>query len=119
MKEVKVALIGYGGIGHAHAKGYEILAEQNAPVRLVAALDVNPKKFSDAVAINTGTGAAGLPSGARAYTSLDALLENEEFDMVDICLPTYLHKEYAIRFLKLGKHVLSEKPMALSSADCA
>ena len=118
MKEVRVALIGYGGIGHAHAKGYEILAEENAPIRLVAALDVNPKCFSGTVAINTGTGAAGLPSGAHAYTSLDALLANEEFDMVDICLPTYLHREYAVRFLKMGKHVLSEKPMALSSADC-
>ena len=118
MKEVRVALIGYGGIGHAHANGYAILEKQEAPVRLVAALDINPKKFSDAVEINTGTGAAGLPSGARAYTSLDTLLANEEFDMVDICLPTYLHKEYAIRFLKMGKHVLSEKPMALSYADC-
>ena len=121
MKEVRVALIGYGGIGHAHANGYAILEKQEAPVRLVAALDIDPKRFSGTVEINTGTGAAGLPSGARAYTSLDALLANEEFDMVDICLPTYLHKEYAIRFLKMGKHVLSEKPMAtdLESAERA
>ena len=118
MKEVRVALIGYGGIAHAHAKGYEILAAQGAPVRLVAALDIDQKRFSGTVEINTGAGAAGLPLGARAYTSVEALLEKEEFDMVDICLPTYLHKEYAIRFLKMGKHVLSEKPMALSYADC-
>ena len=118
MKEVRVAMIGYGGIGHAHAAGYRILAEREAPVRLVAVVDINPQKFEGAVKINTGDGAAALPQGAHAYTSLDEMLAAEEFDMVDICLPTYLHKEYAVRFLEMGKHVLSEKPMALSSADC-
>lgn len=118
MKEVRVAMIGYGGIGHAHAAGYRILAEREAPVRLVAVVDIDPKRFVGAVAINTGAGDATLPQGAHAYTSLDEMLAAEEFDMVDICLPTYLHKEYAIKFLDMGKHVLSEKPMALSSADC-
>lgn len=118
MNEVRVAMIGYGGIGHAHAAGYRLLAEHEAPVRLVAVVDINPEKFSGAVAINTGTGDAGLPQGAHAYTSVEAMLAAEEFDMVDICLPTYLHKEYAVKFLEMGKHVLSEKPMALSYADC-
>jgi predicted dehydrogenase len=111
-------MIGYGGIGHAHAEGYRILAERGAPVRLVAVLDINPAKFTGTVEINTGTGASELPCGAKAYTSLDEMVAAEDFDMVDICLPTYLHKDYAIKFLDMGKHVLSEKPMALSSADC-
>ncbi len=118
MNEVRVAMIGYGGIGHSHAAGYRRLAERGAPVRLVAVLDINPAKFTGTVEINTGTGASELPCGAKAYTSLEEMVAAEEFDMVDICLPTYLHKEYAVKFLDMGKHVLSEKPMALSSADC-
>ena len=118
MKEIKVALIGYGGIGHAHAVGYRVLEERGAPVRLVAACDLNGDSFESAVAINLGTAKAYLPDGTHRYTELSEMMANEEFDMVDICLPTYLHKEYAIRFLRMGKHVLSEKPMALSSADC-
>lgn len=118
MKEIRVALIGYGGIGHAHAVGYRVLGERGAPVRLVAALDVNGDSFESEVQINLGTVKAYLPAGIHCYTDFSELIANEEFDMVDICLPTYLHKEYAIRFLRLGKHVLSEKPMALSSAEC-
>ena len=118
MKEVRVALIGYGGIGHAHAVGYRVLIERGAPVRLVAVCDIDGAKFESEVNINLGTAKAYLPEGTRRYTDVSELIANEEFDMVDICLPTYLHKEYAIRFMRLGKHVLSEKPMALSSADC-
>ena len=118
MKEVKVALVGYGGIAKSHKKGYDILASQNAPVKLVAICDVNPKAFTAVTAINIG-GGAGSIGNIATYTDLDKMLSEVEFDMADICLPTYLHKEYAIRMLRTGKHVLSEKPMALSSADCA
>ena len=46
------------------------------------------------------------------------MLAKEDFEMIDICLPTYLHKEYTVRMLRAGKHVLCEKPMSLSAADC-
>ncbi len=118
MKEVRVALIGYGGIARAHAVGYRLLAEREEPVRLVAVCDIDPEKFGGEVSINIGSASRGLPAGIHTYTDIGELLEREEFDMADICLPTYLHKEYAVRLLKAGKHVLSEKPMALSSADC-
>ena len=118
MNEVRVALIGYGGIAKAHKKGYDILAEQKAPVKLVAICDINPNAFTSVSTINLGdAGNAGV-SNIATYTDLDKMLAEVEFDMADICLPTYLHKEYASRMLKAGKHVLSEKPMALCAADC-
>lgn len=117
MNEVKVAIVGYGGIAGSHKRGYDLLAKQNAPVRLVAVCDINPEAFKGATKINLG-GAGGSLDSIATYTDLEKMLTEVEFDMADICLPTYLHKEYTVRMLRAGKHVLCEKPMALSSADC-
>ncbi len=118
MKEVKVALIGFGGIARSHNTGYRILANEKAPVKLVAVCDVNPKQFESQLSINIATENKGLPADIHTYTDVDELIANEEFDMADICLPSYLHKEYAIKLMEAGKHVLSEKPMALCAEDC-
>ena len=56
--------------------------------------------------------------GIATYTSLDEMIATEDFEMVEICLPTFLHKEYSIKMLNAGKHVICEKPMALCEADC-
>ena len=118
MKEVRVAMIGYGGIARSHNQGYHRLVASGEPVRLVAVCDINEDQFKNQIGINIDNGTAGLPEGIHTYTNVDDLLTNEEFDMADICLPTYLHSEYAVKFLNAGKHVLSEKPMALSVEQC-
>lgn len=118
MEEIKVAIIGFGGISRAHYKGYRILAGECVPVRLVAVCDVNPKQFEKQFQINIDTGKEGLSNEIRKYTSVEELIAKENFDMADICLPTYLHKEYAVKLMQAGKHVLSEKPMALCAKDC-
>ena len=118
MKEVKVALIGFGGIARAHNVGYRILAKEDAPIKRVAVCDVNPEQFASQLSINIQTENEGLPADIHTYTDVEELIAKEEFDMADICLPSYLHKEYAIKLMEAGKHVLSEKPMALNSADC-
>lgn len=119
MKEIKVALLGFGGIAKSHKKGYDLLAAEGANVRLVAVCDINPDQFEKlAAGINLGSEGTLSLADLHTYTDCDEMLAKEEIDMVDICLPTYLHKEYTIRMLKAGKHVLCEKPMALCSADC-
>lgn len=118
MKEVRVAMIGYGGIARSHNHGYHKLVEEGEPVRLVAVCDINENQFKNQIGINIETGQTGLPEGIHTYTDVDELLEKEEFDMADICLPSFLHSQYAIKMLQAGKHVLSEKPMALSAAQC-
>jgi UDP-N-acetylglucosamine 3-dehydrogenase len=52
-------------------------------------------------------------------TDFRRLLERKEIQMVDICLPTYLHAEIAIAAAEAGKHILCEKPIAhsLAAAD--
>ncbi len=117
-KEIRVAMLGFGGIAKSHKRGYELLEKQGAPIKLVAICDINEEQFTKAAKINLdGTPKWDL-SGQALYTDLDKMLAEQQFDMADICLPTYLHKEYACKMLKAGKHVLCEKPMALSAEDC-
>ena len=52
------------------------------------------------------------------YANFDSIADNPDIDCVYIALPVGLHAEYTIRALKAGKHVLCEKPMASTSAEC-
>lgn len=54
-------------------------------------------------------------SKMNAYASLDDMLKDPQIDLIDICLPPDLHEEAAIAALQAGKHVLVEKPIALST----
>ena len=118
MKPVKVAIVGFGGIARAHNVGYSNLAKEGEPIELVAVCDINPAKFESMLKINLDAGSVSLPENIHTYTDVDEMLANEDFDVADICLPTYLHCEYAVKCLRAGKHVLSEKPMALSTEQC-
>jgi predicted dehydrogenase len=52
------------------------------------------------------------------YQNYDSIKDNPEIDIVYVCLPVSMHAEYTIRAAKAGKHVMCEKPMAISSAEC-
>ncbi len=57
----------------------------------------------------------GIP---RAYPSYAALLEAKDIDAVYIPLPNSLHREWTIRSAEMGKHILCEKPLGLTSQEC-
>lgn len=113
---LKAALIGYGGISKAHEKGY-VKLEAEGKVKLVAACDVCKEAFESRSKINIDIGSVEVGKFNR-YTDLEEMLANEELDFVDICVPSYLHKELTIKLLKRGYNVLCEKPMALNGEDC-
>jgi predicted dehydrogenase len=52
------------------------------------------------------------------YQNYESMRENPDIDAVYVVLPNALHAEYAIRAAQRGKHVLCEKPMAVSSKEC-
>lgn len=115
---VKVGLIGVGGMGRTHFNCYR----DNPRAQLVAVCDVDPARLTgDWAGANTnlGTDRAGADLSHLAIdTDYHQLLARPDIDLVDICLPTYLHAPAAIDALHAGKHVLCEKPMALTPADC-
>jgi len=61
----------------------------------------------------------GVPeSGLYTYDTFDKIADNPEIDAVYIVLPNNMHAEYTLRAFKAGKHVLVEKPMAVSVKEC-
>lgn len=118
MNRLKVCILGYGGIARSHRKGYELLESKgNSPVELVALCDIDEKQFENVVSINNAED-SGSQKTYNTYTDLDKMLEIEKPDIIDICLPTYLHCEYASKLLLAGFNVQCEKPMGLNTKEC-
>jgi predicted dehydrogenase len=100
--KLKFLVVGCGAIGAKHAR---LAAEKGV---LVAVCDIDEKKVK----------AFSKKYGCYGYTSLSAMLEKETADMLVVCTPNGWHAAQSIAALKKGLHVLCEKPMALSAADC-
>ena len=93
-----LGIIGFGGIGKYHAKNCP-----RAGVKVVAAADILPERIKEAE-----------EAGLKAYDSADDLLKDEEVNTVMISVPNHLHKEMCIKAAKAGKHIITEKPAALT-----
>jgi len=91
---VKVALIGLGSMGQNH---YRVIKSLPG-FELTALCDIKQTRDYD----------------EPFYTSLDEMLEKADFEAAVIVVPTFLHKEVAIKCLKKGKHLFIEKPVASS-----
>ncbi len=114
-KKIKAAILGFGGMGHCHASQY---AEQK-DVELVAVCDIDPAKMElDNMTINIGNTGKTETGSLHKYLCYEDLIKGEpDLAYIDICLPTDLHCEYAVRAMQDGFNVLCEKPMALNSKD--
>ena len=117
---LKVGLAGIGFMGRGHLNNYIRLAEAKYPIELVAICDVDEDKFKgDAIIGNIELGLSKYDfSQYKLYSNYEEMLEKEQLDCIDIALPTYLHKDAAIKALNKGINVLCEKPMALNSQEC-
>lgn len=116
---IKVGIWGCGGISPMHRRAYQALEEKGVDVKVVALCDINPEAFNTEKKINlSGDNDKPLAKIDNCYTDADEMFEKENLDMVDICLPVFLHKDATIKALKNNVNVLVEKPMAVSTDDC-
>ncbi len=112
----RVGIIGLGFMGKMHFRCYQAMED----VQVVAICDTDKAKFEE-----TGS-AGGNIEGADApldftdiglYDDLGRMLTESKLDALSVTLPTYMHKEYAIKAMRAGVNVLCEKPMALNVED--
>ncbi|MBZ9607789.1 Gfo/Idh/MocA family oxidoreductase [Clostridium estertheticum] len=112
MKKLKIAIIGCGRIAYKHV---EAITQNKAEIELVAvcdALEVNAtSKRDDYIE------AIGENSDVKVYIDYKEMLEKADIDMVSIATESGYHPEIAIYCMNSGKHVIVEKPMALSTQD--
>ena len=116
---INVGIWGCGGISSFHRRAYDYLEKQGVGVKLVALCDINKDNFNNEKKINISTdNTSRLPIIDNCYTDIDEMLENEKLDLVDVCLPTFLHKDACIKLLEKNINVFVEKPMASSANEC-
>jgi predicted dehydrogenase len=96
------------GMGWAGTRQVEAAVELGRDVAVVALVDHDPEFLAERSA------SLGI---ARTYPTLEAALDDDEVEAVSICTPHGLHAEQAIAAASAGRHVLVEKPMAMTVAD--
>lgn len=108
--QIKVGVIGYGGIGKFHLKGWLALREQG--VNIVGVCDADPAKWS---VVQEAYSDAGLPVPAQEdilYTDCEDFVNRSGATAVSIALPNFLHEPVAVSCFRAGMNVLLEKPAA-------
>ena len=99
---VRIGIVGAGNIAYMHEAGYSELDDLS---QIVAVCDVNEQMARDHAS----------PYQAEVYTDYRALIADAEVDLVDITVPHRWHYPIALAALEQRKHVLVEKPMAMTS----
>ena len=103
---INIAVIGTGGISHAHIRAYLKFPER---CRIAALVDIIPGK-AQRVKEQYGL-------DADVYLDHHDILD-KDIDLVDVCTPPFAHAEITINALRSGKNVVCEKPMGASLEEC-
>ncbi len=97
-----IAIIGAGMMGNVHARAYKGMKKPVA-LWIVEYIEERARIFSERF--------------GATITTLEEALDNRDIDIVDICTPTFTHRDLATKSFEAGKHVFCEKPVALNLAD--
>ena len=101
--QLNAAIVGLGFVGRAHLEALRRLG-----ITVQGALGSTPER---------STAAADSVHLPRGYNSLDELAADPSVQVVHLCTPNYLHFQEASQLLRAGKHILCEKPLALTRAN--
>ncbi len=107
--------VGYAAVGLGTISDIFMRACQNShSAKITALVTGHPKEKGEKYAAKYGIPASSI----YTYETFDRIRDNKDVDAVYIGLPNSMHAEYTQRGAAAGKHVLCEKPMAISSAEC-
>lgn len=98
---LKVGIVGLGGMGTVHYSNYKHI--DGAEVVAVCDPSITMEKAKEI--------------GVAVYHNISEMIQKESLDIVDVCTPTFLHKQCVIEALNNKVHVICEKPIALSKSD--
>lgn len=101
-QKVRVAIVGYGGMGNWHARKISSLD----CLELAGVYDIRQERIDFAHEKNYNT-----------YESFEAVLDDKSVEIVTVATPNHLHKELCIAAMAAGKNVICEKPVAMNSAE--
>ena len=99
----KLGIIGFGGMGRTH---FDRLTKEYGRLEIKGIFDISPKACEAAVA-----------RGTYVYGSLDEILSDPEIDLILVSATNEVHKSLSVAAMRAGKHVISEKPVTMNSAE--
>jgi myo-inositol 2-dehydrogenase / D-chiro-inositol 1-dehydrogenase len=102
MQRTKVAILGAGFISEIHLESYHRFIPEAEVVAVYARNADKAKEFATKHHIT------------KWYTDIDTLIKESDCEIVDICLPNFLHADACIKAAKAGKHIIIEKPLAVT-----
>ncbi len=100
-EKIRVGILGAGLIAPIHAAGFQEIPDL---AEVVAVCDTNLENAGNLATL----------FDARTYSDYRALIADPEVDLVDLLLPHHLHRETALAVINAGKHLLLEKPVAIT-----
>ncbi len=115
---MRVGIVGFGFMGRQHLKCYRALRG----VRVAAICDGDKARLTGSQEnrgqYRTGDEASLDLGDVALYTDFEKMLAEQRLDAVSITLPTFMHRDFTVKALDAGVHVLCEKPMAMSVEQC-
>ncbi|HOX40129.1 MAG TPA: Gfo/Idh/MocA family oxidoreductase [Candidatus Brocadiia bacterium] len=114
----KVLRVGMLSSWHVHALGYADQLRQMPNVKITAVYDETAGRAASLTATLMGGQVWAARLGVPLETNLDAFLKREDVDAVVVCAPTNKHADVMVAAANAGKHIFTEKVMALTVKDC-
>lgn len=101
---MRVGIVGAGTMGSVHAQSHLEAGHQ-----IAAIYDLRPEAAQ----------VIAQQVGAPVAASYESMLDDPTIELIDICVPTFLHRDFVLAAARAGKHVVCEKPIALTLADAS
>jgi predicted dehydrogenase len=101
----KIALVGCGIISEFHIRAYQRFPER---AQIAICCDLDPVRAADRAVL----------AGAQASTSFEQVLADPTITAIELCTPHHLHPQAVIAAAQAGKHILCQKPLARTLAEC-